>query len=472
MSEYTSLWVDEITSMYDKGTYDKEDSSKSVSIHRAPKFLKDLNEAAYIPRVVPLGLFHHRPTESPSEMDRRKMGAVLRMKKRLPLEKQQQFLHLFNDSFNSFIKSCYEEDIETENSFISWTCLLDGWFMLEILGVLDPAAENILDPVYNPNRIKSCQFDILCDFFILENQIPIDILVQLLKMEHADAPKKLYTMLLDTTTIIHPFLPKRFPEQEKPEWNEAKDGNLHEYKHILGVFHSFVSGESKPPKQPHTSRAAKKWKKWMTWSQKGQEENEEQQQFLESFITASASELFSSGLRFKSYYGIPSNEKITLRKQGATLTLPTLFITDTSEMIFRNLMAFEVFQADGHKEISYYVLLMNELIEEEKDVAVLRRAGVIQSSMGTDSQVATLLNGLCKGLNLQDLKEDPYIQIKMTLNKWYSSLPLVKLNLYLQQHPKLLKNIALFWAVALVIASASSSLYPLYQRYLTNAPNH
>ncbi|GLJ51221.1 hypothetical protein SUGI_1089730 [Cryptomeria japonica] len=506
--ESESVWLEEVRHRFNEGAWTRtarKETSRTISIHRIPTYFKDLNAKAYIPRVVSLGLFHHQPTRALSAMDRRKVDAALRMRQRLQPSKQTSLVDLFKKSIPE-ITSCYEGGMDTGDETIAWTCLLDGCFVLEILRVLTRQEDKInrppdnltsptqveenSDPIYNKNRVRTCQFDILGDFFMMENQIPIKVLSSLLQLE-MDSPqsaqKELYKMICEIVSIIHPFLPRGFPTAEKPDSFEEA-GDLEKYKHILGLFHCFVTeeylarrleGKQKPdikknssaicfPIKNYTSRQEEEQLK----KQNGKKQSDKKigdEQELNTFIKGSASELFDNGMKFKPYYGVPSKEKICFRQK--TLSLPTVFITDTSEMIFRNLMAMEVCRPKSMKYVSYYILLMNTLIEGEKDVAVLRREGVIQSSMGTDDEVTDLFNELCKGLNLQDVQEDPFAKVKRDLNMWYNNQRWVKLKRFFIRHPRLLRNFYIFWAIALALGAAVPTLLPIVKKFVDNQIN-
>jgi hypothetical protein len=43
---------------------------------------------------------------------------------------------------------------------------------------------------------------------------------------------------------------------------------------------------------------------------------------------------------------------------------------------------------------------MDELIDSEEDVTLLRKSGVVTNYLGSDAEVAELFNGLCKGVTL------------------------------------------------------------------------
>ncbi|GLJ51382.1 hypothetical protein SUGI_1092380 [Cryptomeria japonica] len=87
------------------------------------------------------------------------------------------------------------------------------------------------------------------------------------------------------------------------------------------------------------------------------------------YLRASATELHNNGMKFKPYEGVPSTKKLRFDEENKTLFLPVIRISDSTNLIFRNLMAVDVSQEKELTVISEYVFLMNSLIQSRKDVA-------------------------------------------------------------------------------------------------------
>ncbi|GLJ51402.1 hypothetical protein SUGI_1092620 [Cryptomeria japonica] len=146
---------------------------------------------------------------------------------------------------------------------------LDGCFILETLRLLtdesrwNPSADSgwNLDPVLNRNRVQSSQFDIFTNLLMLENQVPMVVLIQLLEMEEnlteETARTQLLRMICDgIIALAHPFsysmqrktgeplIEHKEREAKVREDLKSKYRNLKEYSHILGFFHDFIVNES------------------------------------------------------------------------------------------------------------------------------------------------------------------------------------------------------------------------------------
>ncbi|GLJ51369.1 hypothetical protein SUGI_1092160 [Cryptomeria japonica] len=158
-------------------------------------------------------------------------------------------------------------------------------------------------------------------------------------------------------------------------------------------------------------------------------------------------------------------------RQKETLFLRVIWVSDATEMIFRNLMVVDVCQEKELIVISEYVFLMNSLIESDKDVALLRKKGVIQSSIDSDEEATDLFNSLCKGINFTLSDEDKLMKLKSDVNSWYRSRTVVKFMMWVETHPKLVQFAAIFWAVFLVLASAAPSFGQIIKQFYRNHCN-
>ncbi|KAK9267571.1 hypothetical protein L1049_009999 [Liquidambar formosana] len=78
------------------------------------------------------------------------------------------------------------------------------------------------------------------------------------------------------------------------------------------------------------------------------------------------------------------------------MTVPCFRVEDSTETFFRNLVAYEQHSSDEnlHKYFTDFTFFMDQLINSEKDVKLLRNEGIIVNTLGDDKQVANLFNKL------------------------------------------------------------------------------
>ncbi|KAA8535224.1 hypothetical protein F0562_030227 [Nyssa sinensis] len=86
---------------------------------------------------------------------------------------------------------------------------------------------------------------------------------------------------------------------------------------------------------------------------------------------------------------------IRFHKTDSSFSLPPITLNDNSEVILRNLVAYESTKPGLILEFTEYVDLMSGIIRSEKDVSLLREKEIIQGSL-TDKKIFHLFNGMNK----------------------------------------------------------------------------
>ena len=85
-----------------------------------------------------------------------------------------------------------------------------------------------------------------------------------------------------------------------------------------------------------------------------------------------------------------------LKHFKARFRIPQLKVDHTTECVFRNLIAFEQCHYPEKPYICNYVSLIDSLIHTQLDVELLVEKEVIVHELGSDKEVAVLVNGLSK----------------------------------------------------------------------------
>ncbi|KAF2295817.1 hypothetical protein GH714_034132 [Hevea brasiliensis] len=84
--------------------------------------------------------------------------------------------------------------------------------------------------------------------------------------------------------------------------------------------------------------------------------------------------------------------------EGGVLSMPTLKVSDSTERLYRNLMAFEQCHYPKEAYICNYIRFIDELINTEDDVELLIEKGVLVNSLGNNEKVSNLFNDLNNGI--------------------------------------------------------------------------
>ncbi|KAL2538429.1 Plant protein of unknown function [Forsythia ovata] len=104
----------------------------------------------------------------------------------------------------------------------------------------------------------------------------------------------------------------------------------------------------------------------------------------------STSELQEAGIKFKND---SESNCLDIKFIKGVMKIPGLHVSDESETLFRNLIAYEQSFSDDHpKYVTDYAFFMHCLINSSKDVEALRRAGIITNLLGDNEMVYHMFN--------------------------------------------------------------------------------
>ncbi|KAL6659359.1 hypothetical protein ACP70R_003399 [Stipagrostis hirtigluma subsp. patula] len=84
----------------------------------------------------------------------------------------------------------------------------------------------------------------------------------------------------------------------------------------------------------------------------------------------------------------------------ATLSLPVITLDGNTEVVLRNLVAYEAVAVRGPLVLARYTELMNGIIDTAKDIKILQQSGVVVNQMKSDKEAADLWNGMCRATRL------------------------------------------------------------------------
>ncbi|KAL3571789.1 hypothetical protein D5086_025693, partial [Populus alba] len=319
-------------------------------IYKAPAALCDSNRACYTPRVISIGPFHHG-NEKLMPMEIQKQRYLKEFCKRLGGEtKVQESLKVLWSTIQSLedkIKRRYADNTFVEFSgnddkFVKMI-LFDAVFIFELF------LKNNEEDMHNNKRYQDdfiigkpwLRAAIQRDLILLENQLPFFIL------------KKLYSLAIEETKLNYPsFLDLSCHYFEKYGKNKTKPYETKHYKplHFTDLVRHFLSF-----KHP---------------------------QLLESLDGKQVKNLYSAtmlhqaGIKFKA---LPDECLLDIRAWKETentvkkgeLHMPPLEIDNSTECLFRNLMALEQCHYPREEFICRYVKLLDFLVDVKKDVDLL-----------------------------------------------------------------------------------------------------
>nr|XP_043615340.1 putative UPF0481 protein At3g02645 [Erigeron canadensis] len=138
---------------------------------------------------------------------------------------------------------------------------------------------------------------------------------------------------------------------------------------------------------------------------KGEEEEKSQEDggepkapTIEEITIPSVTDMANAGILFSPVNGGISD--ISFDHITSTLYLPVVDLDVNTEVLLRNLVAYEACVAAGPLVVARYTELMNGIIDTEEDAKFLRERGIVLNHLKSDKEVADLWNGMSKSVKL------------------------------------------------------------------------
>ncbi|KAI5080136.1 hypothetical protein GOP47_0005615 [Adiantum capillus-veneris] len=361
------------------------------SIFMASSPLRSLKHEDFVPQVVAIGPYHsdlgphHSSFPENQETERYKAIAAKEMEKHKVMAskflertlKKNDFCSLANE-FLEYINQIREE-YDTElvscqvDEKLAYMLALDSTFVVEVLRS-NAGLKCGFHDYYCSRFPRPLRKSILQDFVLLENQIPLFLLLKVMALDKgcgsiASAEESLAPLI---QKVAHEVLPFSLLSNESVH---SVIGRLSERKHLLDCLYRIAThGGASASSSPNSRSSAEQLVEKPTHFPR-------------------AVELFNSGITFK---GIEPANIIGVKYDAkkAILYVPKIRVGDDTERLFRNLTAYESHLIDEVHVLSY-LRFMNSLVDGPDDVALLLEKGVLAQDIGSNEEVASMWNRLC-----------------------------------------------------------------------------
>ncbi|GJX56337.1 putative UPF0481 protein [Tanacetum coccineum] len=398
------------------------DQNIPISVCQVPNSVSVENPQAYAPQMIALGPYHYSRPEL-YHMERSKIDVVKSYwnpaQINLVIEKLKKM--------GPIIRACYHKYLELEDDTLALMLAIDVLFFIFLLRK-------------DLNGFTS-DASVFSDVMMLENQIPMIILKEIVNIDMKssnDNDLKLLSLMWEFCESHSPFVLQ----------SKQKDIQERSVLHLLDLLHKMITlpqrltddsakkGAS-PPQEVQVDlspQASPTVKIDLTNDQLVQNFNLlattdiinsiRPIQFITSLPWGMISNFVSQSLGLQEVatnnslveeIEIPSVSLLTKMagisfkplKDGTlkpffdskitTLYLPVITLTANSEVILRNLAAYEMASSSNatyeSQVIAQYLDLMSGILDTKKDARLLRQVGIIKGDL-TDTLVADLFNGI------------------------------------------------------------------------------
>ncbi|CAH1449153.1 unnamed protein product [Lactuca virosa] len=408
-----------------------------VSIFKLPDSRIADNPNSYLPEEIGLGPIHHFRSDL---YNREQVKLVTAQEVLKPYNITSEYETIVKERLIPLVtiaRSCYDINFDIGNTPLAWVYSIDIVVLLDILMKITEG--------------KPSEF--LEDVTKLENQIPLVMIMELLSALNqnlsgtSDNPflENLFLKFCETRSPLKFSLPKSQKDLDI-DYSIDMPSDEEESPSILSVLDAFL--------QPFKDALNLPWDKLNDLIKflLGQTPTK-----LEIAIPPVSHLVKLAKIEFSSTNGGIRDIEFDVEK--LTLCLPVLDLKSDSDVILRNLVAYEELMFKyGHVptlDITEYVDFMCGIVDSDKDVKILREKNIILGDM-EDGEIANFFNNITKSSGRTDGIKSKLTMTIESINHYYGNVPRVKV------YETLKKVFNASWKIALIAFAILGLLVMIY----------
>nr|XP_043614343.1 UPF0481 protein At3g47200-like [Erigeron canadensis] len=413
-----------ITSSTDADATDPTPVSSAPKIPRVPASIREKQdyEKYFVPKFVSIGPYHFCKNK-PMLFEKRKPEFAMKLFSNDRAAVKSLFDKLAEPEMVKDLRSYYDQEhmmascLFSDSDFTKMM-LLDGCFIFYFICSI------YIGWIKDYSEFKSNEvFFIRRDLYLLENQIPFEVLKEVMTMMMMK-PTRMFKYIInegffETSSLLEfvkPFIdmssfvirkqPKRkwldrFKIRRRSTTNEdISDEFQREEKepdHLLGALHGEHARIVKVPTDSYRFNGCN---------------------------FRSVNELVDVGIHFKPIIDTLSMTRIEFVKGSwwgfsANVKLPPIAVSDYTRPMLLNMMAYETCKCSvGRSWVKSYVYLLGTLIDDIEDVKILRKAWVLHNLLASDQEVVKLFDEI--GIDLVE-NGFKYLEVKYRIQRHLES---------------------------------------------------
>ncbi|KAL2899826.1 hypothetical protein RDABS01_024908 [Bienertia sinuspersici] len=473
---------------------------KRPSIYKVPEHLRTLNENAYTPWHVSIGPYHHKSHRyrvmeeqklvyMKSLIFRRRGGrrAIKTKSEEVTKAEIVDYVKVL-EKLEFEARSCYAEKFELNKEEFVKMLLIDGCFVVEflcrklrMLAKFDDEAMPYFVEMYGfiintYKRLNLSQdfilkssrtsLEVTRDLTLLENQLPYFVLETLFRFTFESTSRfqvpnfqtiaycGLRTSIPNTTHIL--------AEAHITERIEAEAGATVHFVSLLKSYCApvLVKGDGiRSPFTIHRNRGDDQ----RIVSLEGMKSGETSQfpclynMETNGLRIPCATRLVKSGVLFEKMGDETPLLQMSFDYKKGVLKMPVLILWHHTESLFRNIMAYELYNhttdSSQNVSVSDYMWFMDDLINSKEDVNVLVKSGILQNWLESDEVVVDVFSSITKNI-LADYSS--YSEICNQMNEFGKKYNIRQLTAVLRQDYFNQPWAIVYFITAVVIQTAAS----------------
>ncbi|XP_068503025.1 putative UPF0481 protein At3g02645 isoform X2 [Phaseolus vulgaris] len=485
-----------------------------VCIYQVPKSSSSAKPEAFAPQLIAIGPYNHFcPKLYP--MERFKVLSAKAVLDHFQKHDLKQIVEEFRNTA-TFIRASYHKYLDLKDETLLYTVAIDALFLLNFFHnyLNEKFSGSFMAGLEDRVRLRGVKLTkdaIIRDILMVENQIPTYSLLKILVLQSSEPPHLvqdyLGSMLL---SFCHQHSPLRLTHGTSCSEAVSKHYHVLDLMYRLVVSHEKSETPIPDPKQGTSvlqrssiseamAISFKKVKGVLTWTVdslkmlkdvdiplvKRIKRNLDPVLKVSSQLEILSShpklgeeeaplvvkipcvrELHSVGVFFQPLEG--GNMAIEFDEKMGILYLPVLKLDVNSEVIMRNLVAYEALTKPDFLIFTRYTELMRGIVDTVEDVKLLMKAGIIESSSSLSVQeTEELFNGMSKSIGpTKTQKLDETIK---KVNKYYQCRRKINffrvLTEYVYKSWKFFTLLATFVLLAMTAIETFCSVYDCHRYF-------
>ncbi|CAH8362799.1 unnamed protein product [Eruca vesicaria subsp. sativa] len=356
--------------------------SNQCCIYKVPNKLRRLNPDVYSPRLVSFGPFH-RGKEDLQAMEEHKYRYLRSFLPRITFNLED--LVRVARTWEEDARNCYAEDVKLNSDEFVNMLVVDGSFLVElILRSRYPHLTGENDRIFGKPRMIT---DVCRDMILIENQLPF-------------------------------FIVKGFYRLLTPYYQQGTPSILEMVKSHFSCFLSNIDDKMFDTEPEHFVDLLRSC--YLPRVPVRLEEG-----ISNVFNAPEATELHNAGVKFKP--AETSSCLLDLKFANGVLEIPTIFVDDLTESLFRNIIVFEQCHCSDNSFI-HYIRLLSCFIRSPADADLLIRGGIFLNSLGAAEDISEVFNNICQEVifgrkfYFQSLSENLQSYCNRPWNRWKAIL--------------------------------------------------
>ncbi|XP_068645992.1 UPF0481 protein At3g47200-like [Aristolochia californica] len=419
-----SPWMVDLRKKYNSSETQAEEVHASLpTIVRVPHIIRRTNDQAYDPHMLSIGPYH-RPNHRVAAMEKQKWKYLRHFCARNSGLDLDDILRKVQE-VKETARSRYLEEIPVGDEEFGELLVLDGCFIVELflkaqdrkrhpsLGEKSLHENDLIFASSSEWILRSVARDLL----LVENQLPFFVIHHIFNsFANSLTSVSLADLAVEFFKPLYHTIGKMESSRNLDANQKIKSVHLEEHSplHLLHLIHSHFIESSDTPTNFDSSLSILPLVK----EKQPFNDNLSHQALMPLQTVPSAKRLQEAGIRFQRRQ---TGNLLDIRFEEGLLEIPHLVVDHYTNTFLRNLIAFEQVNPAYGKCFTFYATFMDFIVNTAQDVEILLQSGIMDHGLGSDKNIASMFNMMCKGLTVESAGNDRYHKLTTEIMEYFKT---------------------------------------------------